>query len=171
MTTDPRDFRQRRRNDDDNDDDDDLVVPIPCPVPQRADAPSRTYRDRAEYRYDCARLRRVAAAVTAACPRLVVDVDDAERWTDRWRVPVGVSPGTPFCLDASHFRAVAAAGGALVVEERFNARQMNTYFVDVPRARFRGWRAWSPRTRVTCVVATAVALGSAAMLVAGYLVG
>jgi hypothetical protein len=64
---------------------------------------------------------------------------------------------------------VAAAGGALVVEERFDARQMNAYFVDVPCTRLRGWWAWSPRTRTVCVVAAAAAVVSSSLLVAGYL--
>ena len=148
--------------------------PPPSPVRARTTArpPSPcTYRSVAEHRYDQTRLRTVAARVRTAIPRFHVDVDDAERWTDRWRMPVRITPGTPVTFDASHFAAVAVAGGTLRVEERFDTDQMNAYYVDVPRTRRGGWRAWwawSNATRCTCTAAVAVVLVSAAVLVTRY---
>ena len=111
-----------------------------------------------------------------------MDVDAAERWRDRWRVPLtlrggdggggdgGKDPANETVhLTETHFATVRAAGAALVVEERFDARQMNAYYLDMNRTFFRGWRAWTVRERVQCVVATVTCCASTAMVLGWYL--
>lgn len=121
----------------------------------------------AETHYDRTRLVRVAAAVQHTMPWFTVCAAEAEPWADRWRIPVRVHPpghGGPITVRAEHFAAVSAAGGTLVVEERFDPHQMNAFFVDVIPTWFHGWRAWSSRERIITVAAVTMACLSAATL-------
>ncbi len=128
----------------------------------------------AERRHDLGRLARVAAAVRRRVPSLVMRVADADAgWPDRWRVPVTVHghDGAPVAVTSSTFEAVADAGGALVVEERFDPVQMNAFYVDVRKTYFTGWRAWSPAQRAVVVAAAVAAAVSGGALAAGWLAG
>ena len=164
--------------------------PRPLSTSEHAAAPVQPLGHRiqtyAETQYDRLRLARICRTLRRTAPWCgTVDVDAAERWRDRWRVPLTLrgdgggggggdgGDGDPanetVHLTETHFATVRAAGAALVVEERFDARQMNAYYLDMNRTFFRGWRAWTVRERVQCVVATVTCCASTAMVLGWYL--
>jgi hypothetical protein len=116
----------------------------------------------AEAAHDRHRARRFAAALRAAVPGADPHVEDLYPWPQArvWRLPVafGVPAGrggggaAAARVDASHFRAVAALGGALVVEAPRGDCVESGCVIELPMSRF--WlRRFGPNERRLCMLA------------------
>jgi len=104
----------------------------------------------AEDRQDRARLKALKTVLEEVLPgRAEVHVDDAQRWSDRWRVPVTFAATSRVAKE--HFDAVARAGADLVAEETFSETQMYAYYVEMAPSRIRGFRAWPKKDQGLCL--------------------
>jgi hypothetical protein len=133
----------------------------------------------AEAAHDRHRARRFAAGLRAAVPGADPRVEDLYPWPQArvWRLPVafGVHSGAgggggaaAARVDASHFRAVAALGGALVVEAPRGDCVESGCVIELPMSRF--WlRRFGPNERRLCMLA-ALALGAGIAGVASHAV-
>ena len=93
-----------------------------------------------EYKIDQRRIEKLANKLRKKYD-IELQLDEADYWEDRWRVPV-IFSNDCLRLDGNIFKKVHKEGAELVVEEKFDTNN-NRYFIEIGRTRLKGWYAWA----------------------------